>query len=59
VVRVVDERAVLTKVEIGERILGRVEIRAGVSAGDSVVIAGQLKIGDGTLVSVINSDDPA
>ena len=34
---------------------GRVEIVEGLAAGDQVVTAGQLKIRDGTPVSVVNA----
>jgi membrane fusion protein (multidrug efflux system) len=50
VFRVVDGRAARTKVEIGQRQAGLVEIVAGLSAGDTVVTAGQTKIRDGASV---------
>jgi membrane fusion protein (multidrug efflux system) len=53
VFKVVDGKAVLTKVTIGERLLGRAEIRSGLAAGDTVVTAGQLKIRDGADVTVM------
>jgi len=37
----------------GTRRDGRVEIVDGLSAGDQVVIAGQLKIRDGSAVSIV------
>jgi membrane fusion protein (multidrug efflux system) len=40
---------------IGTRREGRVEIVEGLAAGDQVVTAGQLKIRDGTPVSVVNA----
>ena len=51
VFRVVDGKAVRTKVEVGQRRDSRVEILKGVAAGDMVVTAGQLKIRDGTPVT--------
>jgi membrane fusion protein (multidrug efflux system) len=53
VFKVVEGKAVLTKVTIGERLLGRAEIRNGLAAGDAVVTAGQLKIRDGADVTVL------
>lgn len=38
-------------VQLGERSPGRVEIVAGLSAGDTVVVAGQQRLGDGTAVA--------
>jgi membrane fusion protein (multidrug efflux system) len=51
VYRVVDGKAVRSKVEVGQRRDGRVEIVRGVAAGDTIVTAGQLKIRDGTAVT--------
>ena len=51
VFRVVDGKAVRTRVEVGLRRDSRVEILKGVAPGDTVVVAGQLKIRDGTLVT--------
>jgi membrane fusion protein (multidrug efflux system) len=59
VFKVVDGKAALTKVALGQRFRGRVEIRSGLAAGETVVTAGQLKIGDGSPVSVISGDGPA
>lgn len=44
-------RAVRRAVEIGERGRGVVEVAEGVAAGDTVVVAGQQRIGDGSPVS--------
>ncbi|MBK7794044.1 MAG: efflux RND transporter periplasmic adaptor subunit [Betaproteobacteria bacterium] len=52
VFRVVDGKAVRVKVGVGQRRDGMVEIVDGVVAGDLVVSAGQLKLRDGTPVSV-------
>jgi membrane fusion protein (multidrug efflux system) len=52
-VYVVDEgKARLTKVEIGNRLPGKVEITAGLSAGAQVVTAGQMRLRDGAAVDV-------
>jgi membrane fusion protein (multidrug efflux system) len=53
VFKVVDGKAALTKVTIGQRFLGRAEIREGLAAGDTVVTAGQMKIRDGADVTVL------
>jgi membrane fusion protein (multidrug efflux system) len=54
VFRVVDGRAARTKVEIGQRQAGIVEIVAGLKAEDVVVTAGQPKIRDGAAVKSVN-----
>jgi membrane fusion protein (multidrug efflux system) len=51
VFRVVDGKAARTKIEVGQRRGGNVEIVKGLAAGDTVVIAGQLKIRDGVAVT--------
>jgi membrane fusion protein (multidrug efflux system) len=53
VYKVVNGKAALTKVEIGLRRYGSVEIVAGLAPGDIVVTAGQLKLSDGTPVTVV------
>jgi membrane fusion protein (multidrug efflux system) len=55
VFKIVDGKVKMTKVVTGTRREGRVEIVEGLSAGDQVVTAGQLKIRDGTAVSVVDS----
>jgi membrane fusion protein (multidrug efflux system) len=55
VFKIVDGKAKLTKVVIGTRREGRVEIVEGLAAGDHVVTAGQLKIRDGSAVSVVGA----
>lgn len=45
-------RAVRRQVELGARRRGEVEIVSGVSPGDTVVVAGQQKISDGSEISV-------
>jgi len=52
VYRIIDGKAVRTKVELGQRRDAMVEILNGVAKGDLVVTAGQLKLRDGAPVSV-------
>jgi membrane fusion protein (multidrug efflux system) len=58
VFRIVDGKAVRTKVGVGQRRDGMVEIVAGVAAGDNVVSAGQLKLRDGSPVAVAGTGKP-
>jgi membrane fusion protein (multidrug efflux system) len=53
VFKVVDGKAVMTKVILGQRRGGRVEIVEGLEPGDVVVTAGQIKIRDGAPVKVV------
>ncbi|MDO9371174.1 MAG: efflux RND transporter periplasmic adaptor subunit [Gammaproteobacteria bacterium] len=55
VYRVVDGKAVQTKVLTGQRNEGHVEIVQGLKAGDTVITAGQTKVRDGALVRVITA----
>ncbi len=48
--RVVDGRALRTKVEVGQRRDGKAEIVEGVSANDTIVVAGWQKLRDGVAV---------
>jgi membrane fusion protein, multidrug efflux system len=50
--KVVDGRAQRSKVEIGQRREGQVEVLQGLTAGDVVVTAGQLKLRDGLPVRI-------
>ncbi|MCW5593057.1 MAG: efflux RND transporter periplasmic adaptor subunit [Burkholderiales bacterium] len=59
VYKVVDGRAQRQKVEIGQRRDSRVEILGGLSAADTVVTAGIVKLRDGAPVKVANSKEPA
>lgn len=52
VYRVAEGRALRTRVDVGQRREGRVEIVKGLAAGDTVVTAGQLKLRDGAQVTV-------
>ena len=58
VFKVVDGKAVLTKVDIGTRRPGEVEISKGLAAGDVVVTDGQMKIKDGAPVMVLPAAPP-
>ena len=55
VFKVVDGKAMLTKVELGNRRPGEVEINQGLSAGDVVVTEGQIKLRDGAPVMVMGA----
>jgi membrane fusion protein (multidrug efflux system) len=54
VFKIVDGKVQLTKVVIGTRREGRVEIVEGLDVGDEVVTAGQLKIRHGSAVAIVN-----
>ncbi len=58
VFKVIDGRAQRFKVEIGQRRDGQVEILQGLSAGDVVVTAGQLKLRDGSQVKIAEVGRP-
>ena len=58
VYRVVDGKAVMVKVVIGQRRGGEAEVVSGLTADDTVVTAGQMKIRDGAPVTVINQGAP-
>jgi len=55
VYRVVEGKAQRLKVDIGQRREGKVEILAGLAAGDTVVTAGQQKLREGVAVRVANA----
>jgi membrane fusion protein (multidrug efflux system) len=59
VFRVVDGKAALTKIQIGNRQPGRVEIVQGLNATDTVVTEGQIKLRDGAPVMVMGAPAPA
>jgi membrane fusion protein (multidrug efflux system) len=59
VYRVLDGKAVRTKVEVGQRRDAKVEILNGVAANDVVVTAGQLKLRDGAPVNIAGAVAPA
>jgi len=56
VYRIVDGKAIRTKVELGQRRDARVEVLTGVTGDDTVVTAGQLKLRDGVPVKVAGTD---
>lgn len=58
VYRVVDGKAALTKVSLGNRRPGQVEVTAGLSPGDVVVTEGQIKLRDGAPVMVMPDQPP-
>lgn len=53
VFRIVDGKARLTKIEMGLRRPGEVEVLGGLAAGEQIVVDGQLKLQDGMAVSVV------
>jgi membrane fusion protein (multidrug efflux system) len=53
VYRYADGKAALTKIELGLRRPGEVEIKSGLSAGDTIVVDGQLRLKDGAAVTVL------
>ena len=59
VFKVVDGKAVRSKVTVGQRRDGKVEILAGLASGDTVVSAGQLKLRDGMTVAVAGNGERA
>jgi membrane fusion protein (multidrug efflux system) len=59
VFRIIDGKAVLTKVQMGLRRPGEVEITAGLEEGQSIVADGQLKLQDGAAVAVMAEKPPA
>jgi membrane fusion protein (multidrug efflux system) len=58
VFRVLDGKAVRTKVETGQRRDAKVEIVKGLGIDDIVVDAGQIKLRDGSPVSILRRDSP-
>jgi membrane fusion protein, multidrug efflux system len=58
VFKVVAGKALLSRVSIGTRREGRVELVDGVAAGEVVITAGQLKIRDGSDVTVVPAQEP-
>ncbi|MBI2313700.1 MAG: efflux RND transporter periplasmic adaptor subunit [Betaproteobacteria bacterium] len=58
VFRVVEGKAQLTRVQIGSRNSGEVEITEGVTAKDTVVTDGQIKLQDGMPVMILPNQPP-
>jgi membrane fusion protein (multidrug efflux system) len=54
VYRIVEGKALQSKVKTGQRRNGKVEVLEGLSSGDTVVTAGQTKLHDGAMVMVVN-----
>jgi membrane fusion protein (multidrug efflux system) len=59
VYRVVEGKAVWTKVRLGLRKEGRVEIVEGVGPEETVITAGQMKLFDGAPVMTVGAKEPA
>jgi membrane fusion protein, multidrug efflux system len=59
VYKVVDDKAVRQKVDIGQRRDGRVEILSGLAGSEVVVTAGHQKIRDGSAVKLAEQPVPA
>ncbi len=59
VYKVADGKAALTKIELGVRRPGEVEVVKGLSAKDMVVTDGQLKLRDGAAVTVMSAQPKA
>jgi membrane fusion protein (multidrug efflux system) len=59
VYRVVDGKAKRTDVTIGRRMAGDVEIMSGLSAGETVIVAGQQKVRDGAAVQPLDGAEGA
>lgn len=53
---VVDGKAQMVPVQIGERQPGKVEVLSGLEAGALVIYAGQLKVRDGNEVEIVSSE---
>lgn len=53
VYRLADGKAILTKIELGLRRPGEVEITKGLAANDTIIIDGQLRLQDGAAVTVL------
>ncbi len=58
VFKVVNGKAVMTKVTLGQRRTGDVEILHGLSVTDKIVVSGQLKLRDGVPVVIVEPGKP-
>jgi membrane fusion protein (multidrug efflux system) len=56
VYRIIDGKAIRTKVEVGQRRDAKVEVLSGLAKDDLVVTAGQLKLRDGSTVTIAGAD---
>lgn len=59
VFRVVDDRALRVRIQVGQRGGGRAEVVNGLAVGDVIVTAGQLKIRDGSSVKLVRVSEMA
>ncbi|MEY3220323.1 MAG: hypothetical protein RIT27_1680 [Pseudomonadota bacterium] len=57
VFKVQEDKAILTKIKLGQRRTGDVEVIEGLNAGDSVVIAGQMKLHPNATVMILPSQE--
>ncbi len=57
VFKVVDGKAEITPVRLGERRPGEVEILSGIEPGDTILVSGQLKIQNGDAVEIANGNE--
>ncbi len=57
--KVVDGRAMRTKVEVGQRRDGKVEIVEGIGGSDTIVVAGWQRLRDGAAVRLASGGSPA
>lgn len=58
VYRVVEGKAQMVRVELGERQAGKVMVKSGLAANDTIVTAGQAKLRDGASVMVAGAGGP-
>jgi membrane fusion protein (multidrug efflux system) len=58
VYRLADGRAVMEKVEVGLRRPGEIEVRKGLTAGQTIIVDGQLRLRDGAPVTVLADKPP-
>jgi membrane fusion protein (multidrug efflux system) len=59
VYRLADGKAVMERIELGLRRPGEVEVRKGLSAGQAIIVDGQLRLRDGAPVTVLADRDQA
>jgi membrane fusion protein (multidrug efflux system) len=53
-----DEKAVLRNVELGQRDVGRVEVKTGLQEGERIAVTGLQRLRPGSSVEVVDSDMP-
>jgi membrane fusion protein (multidrug efflux system) len=58
VYRVVDGKALMSKIKIGKRLKGQVEVLEGLSKEDTVITAGQMKLRNEAAVNPTNKPAP-